>query len=255
MDMTDFEKWVYTEFRINLSAYKPKQLHRRINSLMSRAKATTLEAYVDMLRNDPLQRQRFLDFITINVTEFFRNPKVFDEFSKQLAEYIKNCRHQLRIWSAACSNGAEPYSIAILLDGILENKNYSILATDIDNTILKRAMNGSYDKSELKNVSCELIRKYFSQNEGKCEISQELKKMITFARHDLILDDYEKNFDIIVCRNVTIYLNDETKEDIYRKFSSSLKKGGLLFVGATESMFNYRQMGFEKTSAFIYRKL
>lgn len=255
MDMTDFEKWVYTEFRINLSAYKPKQLHRRINSLMSRAKVTTLEAYIDMLKNDLIQRQKFLDFITINVTEFFRNPKVFDEFSLQLAEYIKNCHHHLKIWSAACSNGAEPYSLAILLDSTMEEKNYCILATDIDNTILEKAIKGSYDKSELKNVSNELIRKYFSQNEGKYEISQELKKMITFKRHDLVLDDYEKNFDIIVCRNVTIYFNDETKEDIYRKFSSSLKKGGLLFVGATESMFNYRQNGFEKTSAFIYRKL
>jgi len=255
MDMADFEKWVYLEFRINLSAYKSKQLHRRINSLVSRAKVNSLEAYVDVLKNEPVQRQRFLDFITINVTEFFRNPKVFDEFSRQLEEYVKACDHQLKIWSAACSNGAEPYSIAMTLDGIMEDKNYSILATDIDYTILKKAIAGRYDQSELKNVSNGLKTKYFSRNEGEYGISQELKKRITFKRHDLILDDYEKNFDIIVCRNVTIYFNDGTKEDIYKKFSSSLRKGGLLFVGSTESMFNYKQIGFEKTSAFIYRKL
>ncbi|MHC1721113.1 MAG: CheR family methyltransferase [Clostridiaceae bacterium] len=135
------------------------------------------------------------------------------------------------------------------------DKNYRILATDIDNTILRRAMDGSYDQSELKNVRKEVKAKYFSQNKGKYEISQELKKSVIFKKHDLILDDYEKNFDVMVCRNVIVYFNNETKEDIYRKFSSSLKKGGLLFVGPTESMFKYKLIGFEKASAFIYRKL
>ena len=79
--------------------------------------------------------------------------------------------------------------------------------------------------------------------------------MITFKKHDLILDNYEKDFDLIVCRNVVIYFNQDVKEKIYEKFSNSLNKGGLLFVGATESIYNYKDFGFEKASTFIYRKL
>jgi chemotaxis protein methyltransferase CheR len=79
--------------------------------------------------------------------------------------------------------------------------------------------------------------------------------MVTFKKHDLILDRYEDNFDLIVCRNVVIYFNQDVKDKIYEKFSKSLKKGGMLFVGATESIYNYRDYGFEKASTFIYRKL
>lgn len=79
--------------------------------------------------------------------------------------------------------------------------------------------------------------------------------MITFKKHDLILDSYDNGFDLIVCRNVVIYFNNDTKNEIYKKFSNSLKKGGLLFVGATESIYNYRDYGFEKASTFIYKKL
>jgi chemotaxis protein methyltransferase CheR len=79
--------------------------------------------------------------------------------------------------------------------------------------------------------------------------------MVNFKKHDLILQDYEKDFDLIVCRNVVIYFNQNVKDEIYKKFSASLKKGGLLFVGATESIYNYRDYGFDKASTFIYRKL
>ena len=79
--------------------------------------------------------------------------------------------------------------------------------------------------------------------------------MVTFKKHDLILDNYEKDFDLIVCRNVVIYFNQDVKNTIYKKFSESLKKGGLLFVGATESIYNYKEYGFEKASTFIYKKI
>src|SRR5665647_2270007 len=88
MDMADFEKWVYRELKIDLSAYKSKQLHRRIESLMKRSKVDSIEAYIELLKKDPLQIQKFLDFITINVTEFFRNPSVFEDFRKNVEEYL-----------------------------------------------------------------------------------------------------------------------------------------------------------------------
>ena len=97
--------------------------------------------------------------------------------------------------------------------------------------------------------------KYFTQVGEKYLIDEKIKTMVKFLRHDLILEEYDTDFDLIVCRNVVIYFNQDVKNEIYKKFSRSLKKGGMLFVGATESIYNYRDFGFEKASTFIYKKL
>lgn len=255
MDLAYFEKWVLGEFKINLSAYKPNQLHRRILSLMSRVGVNSVDEYISLLKKDEKQRQKFLDFITINVTEFFRNPEIFDDFKAKVKEELIKRNIPLKIWSAACSTGAEPYSIAMILDEISPGVRHNIIATDIDSTILEKAKKGEYTKQELKNIKREQINKYFTIKEDKYFISPALKSMISFKKHDLILDRYDADFDVIVCRNVVIYFNTEIKDEIYKKFSRPLKKGGLLFVGATESIYNYKQFGFEKASTFIYRKL
>lgn len=255
MDMLQFEQWVFKEFNINLSAYKSNQLHRRINSLMSRVGVKSLDEYTVLLKKDTDQRQKFLDFITINVSEFFRNPEIFDELRKKLKDELLNSNPTIKIWSAACSIGAEPYSIAMYLDELSPSGRHKIIATDIDNTILDRAKAGEYAASEIKNVKQEFLSKYFTERDGKYCVNSKIKSMVTFKKHDLILENYEKDFDLIVCRNVVIYFNQDVKDAIYKKFSQSLKKGGLLFVGATESIYNYRDYGFEKASTFIYRKL
>lgn len=255
MDMEYFEKWVLKEFNINLSAYKPNQLHRRINSLMSRVGVGSIDEYIDLLKKDASQRQKFLDFITINVSEFFRNPEIFEEIKVKLSSDLLKSGNSLKIWSAACSIGAEPYSVAIYLNELSPGGRHKILATDIDNTIIERAKKGEYSASEVKNVKNEYLDKYFTKKDDKYIISNSIKNWVTFKKHDLILDSYESNFDLIICRNVVIYFNQDIKDKIYKKFSESLKSGGLLFVGATESIYNYRDYGFEKASTFIYRKL
>lgn len=255
MDLLDFERWALKEFNINLSAYKSNQLHRRILSLMSRVGANSVDEYVALLKKDKVQRQKFLDFITINVTEFFRNPELYDDLQEKIKSQLLPAKKSLKIWSAACSTGAEPYSLGIIMQELTPNVAHKILATDIDCTILDKAKKGEYPLSELKNVKSNYLSKYFTSNGEFYSISQKIKDMVTFKRHDLILENYEKDFDLIVCRNVVIYFNQDVKEQIYKKFSSSLKIGGLLFVGATESIYNYKEYGFEKASTFIYRKV
>lgn len=256
MDFTEFEKWVYREIGINLSAYKPNQLHRRIESLMSRIGVTSLDEYTKLIKNDSEQRQKFLDFITINVTEFFRNPELFDELEKCIKTIYLPKNQPLKIWSAACSIGCEPYSVAMLLknntQGIFRHK---IIATDIDKTILEKAKLGEYTDNEMKNVKSDYLNKYFKKVNSKYLIDPSIKSMVTFKKHDLIMENYESDFDIILCRNVVIYFNTDVKNDMYKKFSKALKPGGLLFVGATESIYNYKDFGFEKKSTFIYSKL
>ncbi|APF25553.1 cheR methyltransferase, SAM binding domain protein [Clostridium sporogenes] len=256
MDLEYFEEWVLKDFGINLKAYKQNQLQRRILSLMSRVGVNSVEEYINLLKKDKDQRIKFLDFITINVSEFFRNPEIFDELEKKIKiELLNNTSGSLKIWSAACSIGAEPYSLSIIMDEISPNKKHKIIATDLDMTILQRAKEGIYAQAEIKNVKKERLEKYFTKEGEKYKIKSSIKNVVTFKKHDLILDNYEKDFDLIVCRNVVIYFNQDIKDNIYKKFSESLKKRGLLFVGATESIYNYKDYGFEKVSTFIYRKI
>ncbi|WP_066892439.1 CheR family methyltransferase [Clostridium nigeriense] len=254
MDFTEFHNWVYKQFNINLNAYKPEQLNRRIGSLMSRTGITSLEEYKKVLSVDKEQREKFLDFITINVTEFFRNPELFFELQGVLKDYSKS-NLNLKIWSAACSIGCEPYSIAMLIREIAPGIRANILATDIDSNILKRAEKGEYLPIEMKNVSGFFQSKYFTKVNDRFLIDNKIKSMVTFKKHDLILDSYENGFDLIVCRNVIIYFKNEVKKEIFKNFSNSLKKGGLLFVGATESIYNYKEFNLEKVSTFIYKRV
>lgn len=254
MEFIEFHNWVYKEFNINLNAYKPEQLNRRIGSLMSRVGVASLEEYKKVLITDKEQREKFLDFITINVTEFFRNPELFYELQGVLKDYSRSSSN-LKIWSAACSIGCEPYSIAMMIKEIAPNLRTNILATDIDSNILKRAEKGEYLPIEMKNVNETFKSKYFTKVNDRFLIDSKLKAMITFKKHDLILDSYEKGFDLIVCRNVVIYFKNEVKKEIFEKFSNSLKKDGLLFVGATESIYNYKEFNLEKVSTFIYKRV
>ncbi|WP_294341683.1 protein-glutamate O-methyltransferase CheR [uncultured Clostridium sp.] len=255
MNISEFKKWVFKEFNINLIAYKEVQLDRRILSLMNKCNIKDLEEYSKLLKNDKKQRQIFLDFITINVTEFFRNPELFDELKNEISKGIKNSSGTYKIWSAACSIGCEPYSLAMIVKEINTTKRINILATDLDTTILSKAKVGEYTNIEMKNMDSTMTNKYFKVEDGKYYINQNIKDMVTFKKHDLILDDYEKGFDCILCRNVVIYFKQEVKEEIYNKFAKSLKQGGIFFVGATESIYNYKNYGFEKVSTFIYRKI
>lgn len=255
MDFNEFHRWVHKELGINLSAYKPEQLNRRINSLMTRVGIKTLEEYSKAIKNNPEQKQKFLDFITINVTEFFRNPELFVDLEKQISKELLPNNSSLKIWSAACSIGCEPYTLGIILDKLSQNGRHNIIATDIDDTILTRAKLGEYTQNEMKGVNNADLAKYFKIKDDKYYIESKIKNMVTFKKHDLILDRYDSGFDLIVCRNVVIYFNNDVKQEIYKKFSNSLKKGGLLFVGATESIYNYRDYGFEKASTFIYKKI
>lgn len=254
MEYPKIEAYVLKYFGINLTAYKSKQLIRRLENFMQRTGAKDEQEFVNMLSKDEQLSKKFLDHLTINVTEFFRNKELFLDLEKKIKDMLNPDRNTLKIWSAACSTGAEPYTLAIIMDRLTPNKKHNILATDIDLKILEQARQGVYNKNDIKNVDSYLLDKYFIQKDDKFYISDNIKNRVEFKRHDLILDRYDSGFDLIVCRNVVIYFTPETKNEIYKKFLNALKPGGLLFVGATESIYNYRELGYEKASTFIYRK-
>ena len=255
MELTKIEDFVRKEYGINLNAYKSKQLVRRIENFISRSGAQNETEFINLVKRDSVLSKKFLDYLTINVSEFFRNKDMFVELEKKIMDLLHPERNKLKIWSAACSNGCEPYTLTMIMEKLTPGKKHDIIATDIDLTILETAKKGIYTKNDIKNVDAPLKDKYFSAaGDDKYAISDEIKNRVVFKKHDLILDKYDSGFDLIVCRNVVIYFTQETKNEIYKKFYQSLKPGALLFVGATESIYNYRELGFEKASTFIYRK-
>ncbi|NLJ99952.1 MAG: protein-glutamate O-methyltransferase CheR [Clostridia bacterium] len=255
MDFSQFKREIYKRFGINLDGYKEKQLKRRIKSLMMSQGASDFGEYLKMLIQDENQWMKFLDKVTINVSEFFRNPDIFSYLENTILPESFEGKRQVKIWSAACSNGSEPYSLAMIMEDVFPGVSYEIIATDIDENILDAARKGVYDVRMLKNVTPRRLKKYFTQDdEGLYKINEDLKKNISYRKHDLLVDKYGMGYDLIVCRNVTIYFTKETQFDIYTKMNASLKPDGVLFIGATENIIQHRELGFEKISHWFYKK-
>lgn len=253
MDFQTFKRQVGHELQVNLEGYKETQLKRRIDSLMSVLGLASYEEYLERLRRDKAQRQRFLDKITINVSEFFRNPDSFAYLEKHVLPVLLRKWSRLKVWSAGCANGAEPYSIAISLQEVAgPHIRHQIEATDIDDKILGVAKAGIYDESSLKNVPESRLKKYFTANGNQYAINAQVKAMVSFRHHNLLTDPYGSDYHLIVCRNVTIYFTRETQEELYRKFSLALAPGGVLFTGATETIWQYRDLGLGKLSPWFY---
>lgn len=249
-----FYNWVHANLHIRLDAYKEKQLNRRIHTIMRQSGAVSLEDYAELIRTDDQIKTQFLDYITINVTEFFRNKDLFEKFEELLVTNLSKKFDAISIWSAACSIGAEPYSLAMIVDRHDLPLKQKIIATDIDETILNKAKEGRYNDNELKNVSRLDRSQYFTESDGRYHVDDRIKRMVTFKKHDLILDAFDAKLHVIVCRNVTIYFKNEVKEDIYQRMSEALVTGGLLFTGATETIYQPEQYGLRKVSSFIYEK-
>lgn len=250
-----FNNWAERHLKLDLHSYKEKQLQRRINTIMTRSGAVSLREYSELITQDAVIKQDFFDYITINVTDFFRNENLFDEFEKLLIEELHPEFGRLKIWSAACSIGSEPYSLAIIMENQRIPLDGKILATDIDDKILERAREGIYNENELKNLSNQMMNQYFVKEGKKYHLKPKIKDYVRFSKHDLLLDPYERNVHVIVCRNVMIYFKEEAKNEIYRKFSESLVTGGVIFTGATESIHDPGQYGLEKAGSFMYRKI
>ncbi|MGP6140332.1 MULTISPECIES: CheR family methyltransferase [unclassified Jeotgalibaca] len=250
-----FYDWSKRELNLQLDGYKQKQLQRRISTVMKKSGAKDLKEYALSIKKNAEIRQEFLDYITINVTEFYRNAQIFAEFEQILLERVAPKYPDLKIWSAACSTGAEAYSVAMVLKNNNLHHRSKIIGSDIDATIIRKARDGVYRDAEVKNVPMGDLKKNFSVDEKKYYLNSEIKDLVQFKKHDLIQDRYEKGHHAIICRNVTIYFNDEVKEAIYQNISDALVQGGIFFIGATETIYNPKKYGFKKIGSFIYEKV
>lgn len=253
----EFKQAIYELTRIDLNSYKERQMKRRIDALIVKHAAKNYNEFIKRLKIDPNLLDEFINYLTINVSEFYRNPEQWSVLEKEiLPELICEKGRQLKIWSAACSTGDEPYSLVMLLNKFMPLNQIRIIATDIDEQILEKAKLGIYNEKYLKSLPKEFINRFFVKiNDKTYQISQEVKNCVQFKQHDLLREPYPTNCDIIVCRNVMIYFTEEAKNEIYTKFYTALQKDGYLFVGSTEQMIQSTELGFKSHKSFFYRKI
>lgn len=256
--MDNYEKFkrdILSLTKIDLNSYKEKQMRRRIDTLIRKTSAKTYDEYVVLLKKDNDIFEAFINFLTINVSEFFRNPDQWQILDKKIfPELVKKFGKNLKIWSAACSTGDEPYSLVMALSKHVPLNQIHIIATDIDKQVLEKARVGLYNAKSIANVPDEFKRKYFTKIGSSFQISNEIKRHVEFKEHNLLRDAYPSNCDMIVCRNVVIYFTDEAKEEIYIKFNKALKDKGILFIGSTEQIMNYKELNYERSSSFFFIK-
>lgn len=255
LSYAEFKSKVSTLVGIDLFLYKSQQMDRRIHSLMTLWGLKSYEEYLEVLTTNPIRFQEFLKKLTINVSEFFRNPERYMDLWKTILPELLKERPRVKIWSAGCSNGAEPYSVAIILNELSALSRATLLGTDLDATVLAKAQAGMYAENELKSLPRELVEKYFRKDNGYYYLSDYILKAVTFKKHNLLVDKFEHDFDLIICRNVVIYFTEEAKNELYKKFYRSLRPGGYFWVGGTEPLLNYKALGFENTISSFYKKI
>jgi chemotaxis protein methyltransferase CheR len=241
---------------IDLSSYK-EQIHRRTHELMSRWGCKTYDEYFDTIKNDEKKLREFLDHLTINVSEFFRNKEQWQKLREKIIPELihKRGTKRLKLWSAGCATGEEPYSLAILSAVCGLDSINPVLAADIDQGAISAAQRAVYKKTQLLNVPPEYLNRYFTRkDENTYEVNPEIKRRVTFKKFNMIEDNFGSGFDIILCRNVVIYFTAETKDKLYHKFFDALAPGGYFLVGSTEQIFGYQKIGFVSAGPFLYTR-
>lgn len=254
MNMNEFEVltgFIYRKTGIRLESPKLYFLNTRINKRIAATGAESVADYIRILRfADPngVEFQNLVNLLTVNETYFFRDFPQLQAFAEQsLTEVVERKRaakeRKLKIWSAPCSSGEEPYTLAIILHAMIDDIkdwNVEIIASDIDQNILSKARDGVYDSRRLRDVPPEYLQEFFKKlPDGMFKVNQNIKNMVKFEHVNLSETNDIRNkmgFDFIFCRNLLIYFDDESRKKLVDQFYIALNKDGYIFLGASESM-------------------
>ncbi|RIV20168.1 protein-glutamate O-methyltransferase CheR [Alicyclobacillaceae bacterium I2511] len=240
---------------VDLGAYKQQQMRRRLQAYLSGKGFSSYEHLLQTLQRNPEDVKKLVDYIGINVTEFFRDTKPWQTLKIHILPELLQRSETLSIWSAACATGQEPYSIALTCSELSGLHRVHILATDVDEGALAVAVAAHYTERAVQGIPVELLHRYFSLVGESYVLTTRLRRAIQFMRHNLLADPYPVEVDLIVCRNVLIYLKDVAKDRIIAGFAASLKPGGYLFLGGTEHLDQPRRYGLERSEIHFYRRV
>ncbi|HSJ64843.1 MAG TPA: protein-glutamate O-methyltransferase CheR [Gemmatimonadaceae bacterium] len=254
---------ISTERGFACGSYKERCLRRRIAVRMRAKGVHTYRDYMRALDSDADEYERLLEALTINVTKFFRNGDVYEAMARIVVPELWSRRERVRVWSAGCASGEEPYSIGALFHRHARERQQlerlstlEIVATDIDARILEMARAGRYEASAFTETPADLRAAYFSSG-TPATVLPEVRGLVTFARHDLLCDPPPRSaFELIVCRNVIIYFDRESQEMLFERFVQALAPGGYLVLGKVETLLGTARAALESIEprARIFRR-
>lgn len=266
-------QYVYDQVGIHLADHKINLVRGRLSKRLRHFGFTTFSEYYDYLVADDSGEEliMFTNEISTNVTSFFREPSQWDYLQKEIKNIaLQKKEKKLRIWSAACSSGQEPYTIAIfLLTNLKDPQNWDIkiLATDISEDILRKAISGIYSLEDVKGLPKNTLVKFFDKvqennrfgSSTAYRIKQYIKDMILFRKFNLVNSAYSifkpNTFDMVFCRNVMIYFDKETKHNVVMNLLSTMKQNGHFFIGHSESLVTMNKGDIKLQSPSIYKKV
>ena len=242
--LRELAKQINADTGFDILQYKERPLKRRLAVRLRACQINTYQEYAQRLAQDKTEYPKLLDALTINVTNFYRNPETFKALTTKVMPLLANRYEQaqpLTIWSAGCSSGEEPYSLAILWreysGGSGVNRPCRIIATDIDRQSMEKAGQGVYDQNSMNEIPPELIGKYFKPVSKNYILDEEIKNMVEYRHFDLLEPSPFTGLDLILCRNVLIYFSRQAQEFIFDSFKKSLRPGGFLVLGKVETLF------------------
>lgn len=240
-DQAAFEKLkrvLHSKTNVNFGYYRESYLKRRLNVRLVATKNTTYSDYILYLTANPNEYDLLINDLTINFTKFFRDSDVYSYLKEALLPELLSTRRMLRIWSAGCATGEEPYSLSMLIHEVgkqrLKDCRVTIYASDLDKNALGRAKNGDYTERMVQGIDEHMLKEYFDLEGSLYKVKPFVKQLIQFEEADLMATPKHQNLDLILCRNVMIYFSKEIQNKIYAHFHDSLKSDGYLITGKTE---------------------
>lgn len=230
---------------IVLSDVKRNMVYSRLSRRLRALKMNSFSEYCDLLRaEDKNELVNFVNAITTNLTSFFREKHHFEYMKEVLIPQIisqNDGRKRIRIWSAGCSTGEEPYTIAMVLKEAISNISswdIKVLATDLDSNVVATAKAGIYAEERIEGIEGSLKKRWFTRKDGQVQVSSDLKELITFNQMNLMHTwPFKGPFDLIFCRNVVIYFSKDTQRELVSRYADLTKEKGYLFLGHSESLF------------------
>jgi chemotaxis protein methyltransferase CheR len=239
---------------IDLLQYKRGQMERRVRSFAQRRGHGALAPYLDLLSGDPTARDEFLDRVTINVSNLWRNPEQWERLQAEIVPALA-AGGTLRAWSAGCSYGAEAYTLAAVCRLAAPKAVTSILGTDIDRRAIDRARAGDFSAEDVRDAPPAALARFFTADGDGWRPAAELRALVSFELGDLLrLRPPVSAYDLVLCRNTVIYFTEEVRDALHERLASALRPGGVLIVGATERVTAPESIGLQSMAPFTYRK-
>jgi chemotaxis protein methyltransferase CheR len=244
-DFKVLKRQILKDKGFDCNQYRNNYIKRRLAIRMRANNVDSCKDYAMLLKRDPTEYDELIEALTITVSEFFRDASVFEYFGKTVIPALiqdKRRKNQkiIRIWSAGCASGEETYSIAILMRDFLGANlgNFLIFVhgTDIDDESMGKAKKGEYTFEEVKNVGKGFLSSYFIFDSGKYRVSDKIKGIVNFEKHDLVSGKPLAHFDVIFCRNVSIYFSRDMHKKLYMDFYNALNNDGFFVMGKTEML-------------------